>query len=215
MLDFGGAFSPSFDFSSECFAAGVTESELLLAEPVEAGEHVREHPRGEAAVFLCREFEEPFEAVTGLDGHEVYKVAGFGAPEYGEHLVDRELLAAEGGSESSGLGGEQSCVSAEVDLRPVVVALGHKPGEAGIVLDAMNGEARASEGVVDGRHEPIDGGRRETEEVEIAGLPEYVTANDQRGSAGECEAFGFLKFATIAATCSWSGLSTTHRGGDG
>ena len=45
----------------------------------------------------------------------------------------------------------------------------------------------------DGWNEPVDSVGCESEEVEVARLAANVTANDQRGTAGEREALRFLQ----------------------
>jgi hypothetical protein len=64
------------------------------------------------------------------------------------------------------------------------------PLSYGVVVDD---EASIAEGAVDSRDKPIDGIRRQPEEIQVARLPANVASGDQRGAAGECEAFRFLE----------------------
>ena len=54
-------------------------------------------------------------------------------------------------------------------------------------------EPGSLQSAIDGRNEPIDRVGGESEEVEVARLPANVAADDQRGAAGEREAFRFLE----------------------
>jgi len=124
----------------ELLVLGVIELELLSSESSELTEHLREHRRGEPAVFLRHELAEAIETVAALYRHQVVEVSRLGSSEHSEHLVDRQLLAAEGRGGSCGLCREQPGIRGQVHLRPIVGALDDKTGEAGVLLSATDGE---------------------------------------------------------------------------
>jgi hypothetical protein len=192
-LELDHLLTPSRDFTAKPLVLRVVVLELVSAKPIEPREHVGEDSRVEAEVFLQRELAESLESVARLERHQVDEVSSLGAPEEREHLVDRELLAAEHRGEPPGFGRKEPCVRAQVELGAIVAALNGEASETGVLLKAVDDKTGFAEGTVDGRNEPVDSFRRRTEEVEIAGLSMNVAAGDQGGAAGECEAFRFLK----------------------
>lgn len=127
------------------------------------------------------------EPVTRLDRHRVDEVPRFGAAEDGEHLVDGELLAAQGRSRSSRLDGEEPGVGGEIELGTVAVSRDEESGESGVDLDALDGEAGCLERVLCSRNQPVDSLTGESEEVEVARLALDTPARDQRRPTGERE----------------------------
>ncbi len=187
------ALAPSRGFTAKPLVLVVVEFELISAKPIEPREHVGEHSRVEAEVFLQRELAESLESVAWLERHQVDEVSSFRASEEREHLVDRELFATEHRSWRPRLGWEEPCVRTQVELRAIVAALDDETSEAGVLLNVADGETGFAEGTVDGRNEPVDGVGRRTEEVEVARLTTNVASSDQGGAAGKCEALRFLK----------------------
>ena len=131
--------------------------------------------------------------VASLERHEVDEVACFGSSEHSEHLVDRQFLAAEHRGGPAGLGRKEPCVCRQVKLGPVLAAFHDESGETRAHLDVVDDETGVAKRPVDSGDEPVDRSCTEAEEVEIAGLTFDVAAGDQRGPAGEREAFGFLQ----------------------
>ena len=57
----------------------------------------------------------------------------------------------------------------------------------------MDGEAGLAQRAVDRRDEPVDRLRRQTEEVEVAGLSLHLPAGDEGSAAGECESLRLVQ----------------------
>lgn len=87
------SLTPTLDVVAELLVPGVVERELVAAEPAEPAEHLGEDRWAEATILLGRELTKPLETVVWLDLHQIDEVAGFGASEEGEQLVDGELLS--------------------------------------------------------------------------------------------------------------------------
>lgn len=96
-------------------------------------------------------------------------------------------------SRSSRLGREEPCVGRKIELGAVVSPRDEKPCEAGIHLDALDGEAGRLERAFCGRNQPVDRLTGKAEEVEIARLALDFVARDQRRSASERESFGLVQ----------------------
>ena len=182
-----GTLAPGLDVAPELFVASVVELELVSSQSAELSEHVSEDGRAEAEVLLGCEPAESVETVARLDRHQVDEVAGLGAAEHGEHLVDGELLTGEHRSWPPGFGREEPGVGGKVELGAIVGALDDHAGEARVVLYVADGEAGGAQGTVDRRNESVDGSSVETEEVEVTGSPLDIAARDQSGTAGEGE----------------------------
>jgi hypothetical protein len=81
--------------------------------------------------FSAAKAAEALEPVARLDGQQIDEVASLGATEEREQLVDRELLATEGGRGPSGLGREEAGIGCQVELRAIVVALDDEASKLG------------------------------------------------------------------------------------
>jgi hypothetical protein len=123
------ALAPTLGFTAKPLVLRVVELELIWSKSIEPRQHVGEHSRLEAEVFLHCKLAQSLESVAWLERHQVDEVSSFGAPEEREHLVDRELLATEHRSGSSGLGREEPCVRTQVELRAIVAALDDETSE--------------------------------------------------------------------------------------
>ena len=91
-----------------------------------------------------------------LDGEEVDEVTRFGPSEQCEHLVDRELLAAQCRCGLSTFCGEQPGVCGKVDLGSIVSTFNEEPREAGAHLHSANREPGCLQRAFHGREESID-----------------------------------------------------------
>jgi len=75
-------------------------------------------------------------------------------------------------------------------------------------VDSLDDEPGILQSTLDGWEEPVDSAGCESEEVEVARLAANVAADDQRGAAGEREAFRFLEAGDDLGDLFLNGLST-------
>jgi hypothetical protein len=172
------ALTPALDVAAELFVPVVVEVELLSAEAAQPGEHVGEDRGAEAAILLGCKAAETFEAVAGLELHQVDEVASLGTSEQRKQLVDRQLLTGKHRSWFARLGWKQPGVGRQVEFRPIVGALDDQSRKAWVDLDLMHGETGFAECAYDGWDEPVDGIGAEAEEVQITRLAANVSTSD-------------------------------------
>jgi len=191
--EFDSALAPADDLAGELLVLLSVDPEFLLAKPWETIKDLGEQGRREPEVFLRRELTEPIEALPRLERHQVDEVSGLSPAEHCKHLVDREFLTGERRRQPAWLHGKESGIRPQVQFRPVIAALDDQASEAWILLDVAHDEPRILQSALDGREEPIYRVSCESEEVEVARLAANVASDDQRGAAGEREAFRFLE----------------------
>jgi len=201
---------PTLDGSAQLLVLGVVELELVASQAAELAEHVSEDSGEEAAVLLRRELAEPIQAVARLDRHQIGEVACLGSSEHREHLVDRQLLAAQEWSGAPGLDREQSRVRAEVELGSILAALDDQAGEAVALLDVAHREAGRLKRAIDRRNELIDCLGGQSEEVEIASLRWTSPRTISAPPPARAKSVASSKLAMISATRSCSGLNTSE-----
>ena len=83
----------------------VIEQELVVGDPVDAGQHLGQHGSIEAVVLLGSKLAESIETEDGLQCGEVDEVAGLGSAEQSKQLVGGELLQRETGPTALGSAG--------------------------------------------------------------------------------------------------------------
>jgi hypothetical protein len=133
------------------------------------------------------------EPIERFDRHEVDEVPGLRPAEDGEHLVDRELLPAQGRGWTPRLRREEPSVRREVELSPFVPSGNQQPREAGVHLNALDGEAACLERALYRGNQPVDSLAREPEEVEVARLTLDISAHYQRRPAGKRKPLRLVK----------------------
>jgi hypothetical protein len=185
--------TPSGDRADEVLVTAIVDIELLAPQAVEAPEHVREHLDVEAAVLLRRQFEQSVEAVQRLDRPEIEEVPRFGSAEQRQYLVDRKFVAAQRRRRLPGLDRKQPGIRCEIHLCSLLGVGDDKPGEARALANVLHVEPGGHKRPNHRRNEPVDGGRREAEEIEIAGRSMDLAARDQSCSAGEGEVLRFFE----------------------
>ena len=188
---FQGTLSPDPDEPGQLFVPSVIYGELVPPKPGEVSGHLGEDVQIEAAILLRGQFQEVVQAVAVLHGHEIHEVAGLGSTEYGQQLVDGQLLTGQHRIAGPLLDREEPCIGCQVELRPVGGVRDRQPSEAVTVDDPFDLKVGVAERSFYGRDQPIDRQPAESEEVQVSGPSIDIAADDKRCTAGQGKVFSF------------------------
>ena len=185
--EFGG---PVPEIGAQFRGAPGLHWQVLVAEPLDAGEHVGDDLVVESWVVVGGPVEELVAAESVGEIVDVGEVPGFGAAEQGQSLAGGEIAQAQGGSQVGGID-RFFCraVSAEVD-NEALPAAGDQQADGVALVDhsLVRPSALADRGFERG-----GGGRDrgrgcvEGEQVDVSGLALDQALHDQRGAAGDRE----------------------------
>ena len=161
-------FFPHVDGRLELVVLNVIERESDPRQPIDPRQHLSEHLRVKAAVFLSSEAEQSVEPVAVRYGPEVDEVSSFSPPEQREELIDGQLLVGQQANAEAFLDSEQSGITSEVDFGLVAAAAHHQSGEPGMIDYPLDRQTVGEQCPLGSRNEPVDGDGARAEEVEIA-----------------------------------------------
>jgi hypothetical protein len=206
-----GALSPDPDQPGQLFVPPIVDGELVPPKPGEVSGHLREDVRIEAAVLLYGELQKVVQTVPVLHGHEVHEVAGLSSTEYGQQLVDGQLLPGQHRVAGSLLDREEPRIGCQVQLRPVGGVRDRQPGEAVAVDDPFDLKVGIAECLFDGWDQLIDRQAAEPEEVQSR-VPRSISPRAMSAAPpARAKPSASGRPATILAIRCWSGLSTQVR----